>query len=76
MNRMEEAQFERKAEQHFRGHRDAPKGRSFLSFVERFHGGNVKRNYDIGICRTFPTSPGSFMCGACKWDDCELRKET
>lgn len=74
MTREEEAVFEAKAEKEFRSHRGAPNGRNFLAFVERFHGGKVKENYDMGMCRTFPDAPGSRMCGACNIEDCDMRR--
>jgi hypothetical protein len=75
MTEQEERNFEKYEESYFKSHRDAPSGRNFLAFVERFHSEKVQRNYDIGICRTFPQAPGSFMCDACRWVDCELRRE-
>lgn len=74
MTEHEEAVFEAKAEKHFQSHRGMPNGRNFLAFVERFHGGKVKENYDIGMCRTFPNAPGSRMCGACEVEGCDMRR--
>jgi hypothetical protein len=73
MIKTEEAIFEQKAEQHFKGHRSPPNGRNFLAFVERYHGGKVQDNYDMGMCRTFPNAPGSRMCGACNVQGCDMR---
>ena len=73
MTEHEERVFEAKAEKHFQSHRDAPNGRNFLAFQMRFHGGNVKDSYNIGMCRTFPDAPGSRMCGACDIGGCDLR---
>jgi hypothetical protein len=73
MNKYEEAVFEEKADRHFREQRELPNGRNFLWNEERFHGGNVKKAFDMGMCRIFPDAPGSFLCGACLYADCELR---
>lgn len=73
MTEHEERVFEAKAEREFRGHRAAPDGRNFLAFVERFHGGNVQRNFDVGMCRTFKNAKWARQCGACSYEDCDLR---
>lgn len=76
MTEHEERVFEAKAEKYFQGQRELPNGRNFLAFVERFHKGDAQRNYDMGMCRTFPKAPGSRMCGACDIEGCDMRRET
>lgn len=76
MTRQEEAAFEAKAERDFKSHRELPPGRNFLWDVMRFHDGNVKDAYSIGMCRTFPNAPGSRMCGACTVEGCDMREDT
>ena len=73
MTAEQERVFEHKAEQYFKGHRSPGNGRNFLAFVERFHGGDVQKNFDIGHCRTFPQARGNRLCGACYWTgDCPI----
>jgi hypothetical protein len=72
----EEAAFEAKTQRWEKEHHGMQDGRNFLAMVGRYHGGDVQKNFDIGVCRTFPNAPGSFMCGACKWEDCELRRDS
>jgi len=73
MTEHEEKVFDSKVDRYFTEHRDCPTGRNFLAWQLGDHAGNVKRNYDMGICRTFPKSPGSRMCGACPHGGCDMR---
>ncbi len=60
MNAQQEAAFEKKAEKHFRGHRDTPCGRNF-AFWDHEETKESKKNYKDNFDRTFPNSPGAGM---------------
>ena len=59
MNKAEEAKFEKKAEQHFRGHRGSPLGRDFRAFRYRFDCPACDSQFQSRFNQTFPMSPGS-----------------
>lgn len=53
----EEAQFEAKAEKHFRGHRELLNGRNFMMW-NREADPKGDKNYRKNFDATFPNSPG------------------
>lgn len=59
MHPHEEAVFEKKAEQHFKGHRGLQDGRDFRWNVERFRTDVNNDEFDRRFDETFPGAPGS-----------------
>ena len=58
----QEAAFERKAEKHFRSHRDVPSGRNFRFWEHPSRGEDSKKedeNYRKNFDRIFPNAPGA-----------------
>jgi hypothetical protein len=82
MTPQQEAAFERKAEKMLRGHRQAPDGRDYRAFVERFRLDVNNPEFDARYDATFKGCPGSadwlddMYCPKCdkrkEW--CECRK--
>lgn len=56
-----EAEFERKAEAHFRGQRELPNGRNFRWEHFRFDTGKDRESYRANYDRIFPDAPGAGM---------------
>jgi hypothetical protein len=75
MTEQEEKVFDARVERDFQSQRECPTGRNFLAWQMREHGGRVKRNFDMGMCATFPNAPHARSCESCPWKDCGLRKE-
>ena len=58
MNIAEEAAFEKKADQHFKGHRGSPLGRDFRAFRFRYDHPATDQDFQSRFDETFPDSPG------------------
>ena len=59
MDRLSEAQFERKAEAMLAGHRQAPPGRDYRAFAERYRTDVNNTEFDQRFDETFPAATGS-----------------
>lgn len=59
MTPQQEAEFEKKAERHFREQRELLPGRDFRWNTERFRSDVGNHSFDRNYDRTFPDSPGS-----------------
>lgn len=58
MTPQEEAVFEKKAERHFKGQRELPKGRNFR-FWEHEKDIEADRKYRENFDKVFPSAPGN-----------------
>jgi len=58
MTPQQEAAFERKAEQHFKGHRGSPLGRDFRAFRYRYDVCATCEKFKSRFDATFPNAPG------------------
>ena len=59
MTRAEEAAFEKKAEKHFRSHRELPTGRDFRWNQPHHHAIAGDKNFRENFDRIFPNAPGA-----------------
>jgi len=57
MTPQQEAAFEKKAEQHFKGHRELPNGKNFTCW-NREHSKEAEQKYKQNFDKIFPNSPG------------------